>query len=48
MSMPPDEATQERIDRIGRIIGKVIVIALVAFLLWGYSTTFLDQVGLSF
>jgi len=44
----PDEATQERIDRIGSVIGKLIVIALAAFLLWGYSTTFLAQVGLFF
>ena len=46
MSMQPDEATQEQIDRIGSMIGKVFVIALAAFLLWGYSTTFLAQVGL--
>jgi hypothetical protein len=46
MSIQPDEATQERIDRIGSMIGKVIVLALAAFLLWGYSTTFLAQVGL--
>jgi hypothetical protein len=46
MNMLPNEATQERIERIGSVIGKVIVIALAAFFLWGYSTTFLAQVGL--
>ena len=46
MSMQLDEATQQRIDRIGGMIGKVIVLALIAFLLWGYSTTFLAQIGL--
>jgi hypothetical protein len=33
-------------DRVGAMVGKVIVLALCAFLLWGYSTTFLAQVGL--
>jgi len=48
MNMLPNEPTQERIDHIGGVIGKVIVIALAAFFLWGYSTTFLAQVGLFF
>jgi hypothetical protein len=33
-------------ERIGSMVGKVIVLALCALLLWGYSTTFLAQVGL--
>jgi hypothetical protein len=33
-------------DRIGSMAGKIIVLALCALLLWGYSTTFLAQVGL--
>jgi hypothetical protein len=45
MSMLSDEATQERIDRIGGLIGKAIVLALIAFFFWGYSTTLLAQLG---
>jgi hypothetical protein len=33
-------------ERIGSMVGKIIVLALCAFLLWGYSTTFIAQVGL--
>ena len=33
-------------ERIGGMVGKVIVLALCTFLLWGYATTFLAQVGL--
>jgi len=33
-------------ERIGSMVGKFIVLALCAFLLWGYSTTFLAQLGL--
>ena len=32
-------------ERIGGMVGKAIVLALCAFLLWGYSTTFLAQMG---
>jgi hypothetical protein len=28
------------------MLGKIIVLALSAMLLWGYSTTFLGQIGL--
>jgi hypothetical protein len=45
MSMLPDEATKERDDRIGSVIGKALVLALIAFFFWGYSTTFLAQLG---
>jgi hypothetical protein len=33
-------------ERIGTATGKIIVLALIAFLLWGYSTAFLGQLGL--
>jgi hypothetical protein len=33
-------------ERIGSMIGKIIVLALCALLLWGYSTTLLAQIGL--
>jgi hypothetical protein len=33
-------------ERLGSMVGKVIVLALCAFLLWGYATTFLAQVGM--
>jgi len=33
-------------ERIGGMVGKIIVLAICAMLLWGYSTTFLAQVGL--
>jgi hypothetical protein len=33
-------------ESIGSMVGKIIVLALSAMLLWGYSTTFLAQIGL--
>ena len=33
-------------ERIGSMVGKIIVLVICAMLLWGYSTTFLAQVGL--
>ena len=33
-------------ERVGSMLGKIIVLALCAMLLWGYSTTFMGQVGL--
>jgi hypothetical protein len=45
MNTIPDDATHGRIDRIGSIIGKAIVLALIALYFWGYSTTFLAQLG---
>jgi hypothetical protein len=45
MSSPqPPEASPE--ERIGEMIGKIIVLALCAFLLWGYTTTLLAQLHL--
>jgi hypothetical protein len=32
--------------RIGEMMGKIIVLALCAFLLWAYSTTLLAQLHL--
>jgi hypothetical protein len=45
MSMPAQQ-TPPIEERIGSTVGKIIVLALCALLLWGYSTTFLAQVGL--
>jgi hypothetical protein len=42
----PDEQNAPIEERIGAAVGKLLVLALCAFLLWGYSTTFLAQVGL--
>jgi hypothetical protein len=39
-SEPPIE------ERIGEMIGKIIFLAICAFILWGYSTTFLAQLHL--
>jgi hypothetical protein len=33
-------------ERIGEMMEKIIVLALCAFLLWGYSTTLLAQLHL--
>jgi hypothetical protein len=40
------QQSQPTEERIGSALGKIIALALFAFLLWGYSTTFLAQVGL--
>jgi len=37
---PPEPSTEER---IGEMIGKIIFLAISAFILWGYSTTLLAQ-----
>jgi hypothetical protein len=39
----PDEQEQSVEERIGTMIGKIIVLTLIAFLLWGYSTTLLAK-----
>ena len=41
----PDEQEQSVEERIGTMIGKIIVIALIAFFLWGYTTTLLAKLG---
>jgi hypothetical protein len=33
-------------ERIGKMIGTIIFLAICAFMLWGYSTTFLAQLHL--
>ena len=40
---PPEPPIEER---IGEMIGKIIVLALCAFFLWGYTTTLLAQLHL--
>ena len=42
-SAEPPEPPEER---IGKMIGTVIFLALCAFLLWGYTTTLLAQLHL--
>jgi len=42
----PEQQTPPPEERIGSAVGKIIALALFAFLLWGYSTAFLAQVGL--
>ena len=44
--MANEQQAQSIEERIGSMVGKFIVLALCAFLLWGYSTTFLAQLGL--
>jgi hypothetical protein len=46
MNTPQQQQANAIEDRIGTAIGKIIVLALIAFLLWGYSTSFLGQLGL--
>ena len=41
----PDQQEQSVEERIGTMIGKIIVIALIAFSLWGYTTTLLAKLG---
>jgi hypothetical protein len=45
MSIPEQQSPASE-ERIGGAAGKIITLALLAFLLWGYSTTFMAQVGL--
>jgi hypothetical protein len=42
----PEQQTPPIEERVGSILGEIIVLALSAMLLWGYSTTFLGQIGL--
>jgi len=44
--MSTDQQDQSAEERIGSVIGKVFVLALVAFFLWGYSTVLLAKLGL--
>ena len=40
-----DKQEQSVEERIGTMIGKIIVLALIAFFLWGYTTTLLAKLG---
>ena len=42
----PQQQKQSAEERLGTLIGKIVTLALAAFLLWGYSTAFLAQLGL--
>ena len=44
MSTEPQEQSAE--ERIGSMIGKIFVLALIAFFLWGYATTLVAKLGL--
>jgi hypothetical protein len=41
----PEQPTPPIEERIGGMVGKIVVLALCALLLLGYSTTFLAQLG---
>jgi hypothetical protein len=44
--MSTEQQDQSAEERIGSMIGKILVLALVAFFLWGYITTLAAQLGL--
>jgi hypothetical protein len=47
MNTPQQQQEEQSAEeRLGTAIGKVLVLALMAFLLWGYGTTFAAQLGL--
>jgi hypothetical protein len=39
-------AEQSAEERIGSMIGKIIVLALIAFLVWGYASTLAAKLGI--
>ena len=41
----PEQQEQPIEERVGSAIGKAFVLALIAFFLWGYSTTLLAKLG---
>jgi flagellar biogenesis protein FliO len=43
--MSNEQQEQSAEERIGSMIGKIIVLALVAFFLWGYSTNLVAKLG---
>jgi hypothetical protein len=45
-TMANEQQRQPIEERIGSMVGKIIVLAICAMILWGYSTTFLAQVRL--
>jgi hypothetical protein len=42
----PKQQEQSAEERIGSMIGKIIVLALIAFLVWGYVSTLAAKLGL--
>jgi len=44
--MSTEQQEQSAEERIGSMIGKIFVLALIAFFLWGYSTTLVAKLGL--
>jgi hypothetical protein len=42
----PKQQEQSAEERIGSMIGKIIVLALIAFFVWGYASTLAAKLGL--
>jgi hypothetical protein len=42
----PKQQEQSAEERIGSMIGKIIVLALIAFFVWGYVSTLAANLGL--
>jgi hypothetical protein len=42
----PKQQEQSVEERIGSMIGKIIVLALIAFFVWGYGSTLVAKLGL--
>jgi hypothetical protein len=42
----PEQQEQPIEERIGSAIGKAIVLALIAFFVWGYASTLAAKLGL--
>jgi hypothetical protein len=42
----PEQQEQSIEERIGSMIGKIMVLALIAFFVWGYGSTLAAKLGL--
>jgi len=42
----PKQQEQSAEERIGGMIGKIIVLALIAFFAWGYASTLAAKLGI--
>jgi flagellar biogenesis protein FliO len=42
----PKQQEQSAEERIGTMVGKIMVLALIAFLVWGYASTLVAKLGL--
>lgn len=42
----PKQQEQSAEERIGSMIGKIIVLALIAFFVWGYASTLAAKLGM--